>query len=199
MRPEIVAEVDQILAGATRPMIGVHYRHPGHNSECPSPIPPVSEFVRRVRKIARGREVAIVLATDVEHVVEEFRAAFGANLIVQKGVQRSATDTQRHERTSDDGSLDDARQVLIDALMPARCDVLVHVTSNIVTAAAYLNPSLRMVYCETALEPGATGLGGMAGPWLSALSLRLRGCRGSARSSIASGVRRRRTHHQHRQ
>ncbi len=152
VRPEIVAEVDRILDGAARPMIGIHYRHPGHNAECPSPIPPVSEFAQRARKIARGQEVAIVLATDVEPVVDQFRAAFGANLIVQPGVQRSSNDIQRHERISDDGSLDDAKQVLVDALMLARCDVVVHVTSNIVTAVGYINPSLRMVYCETALE-----------------------------------------------
>jgi len=151
VRPEIVAGVDRLLAGAG-PMIGIHYRHPGHNSECPRPIPSVSEFVRRARAIGRGREVATVLATDVEQVVDEFGAAFGANLIVQPGVQRSATGSQRLERTSDDGSLDDARQVLVDALMLARCDVLVHVTSNVVTAVGYLNPSVQMVYCETALE-----------------------------------------------
>ncbi len=151
VRPEIVAEVNRIFDVTTRPMIGIHYRHPGHNYECPNPIPPVSEFVRRARKIARGREVAVVLATDVENVVDEFRAAFGANLVVQPGVQRSTNDAQRHERTGD-GSLEDARQVLVDALMLARCDVVIHVTSNIVTAVGYLNPALRMVYCETALE-----------------------------------------------
>jgi hypothetical protein len=30
--------------------------------------------------------------------------------------------------------------------------VMLHVTSNIATAAGYINPSLRMVYCESAAQ-----------------------------------------------
>ena len=40
-----------------------------------------------------------------------------------------------------------AREVLRDALAMARCDALLHAVSNVSTAAAYINPQLRLVYC----------------------------------------------------
>jgi hypothetical protein len=43
-------------------------------------------------------------------------------------------------------------QVLIDCLLLARCDVLLHVTSNLATAVGYINPELRMIYHETPMQ-----------------------------------------------
>ena len=41
-------------------------------------------------------------------------------------------------------------QALIDALLLARCDVLLHTTSNLATAVGDMN-RLRMIYCEPLL------------------------------------------------
>jgi hypothetical protein len=54
------------------------------------------------------------------------------------------------------GSAEPARelgeQALVDCLLLARCDTVLHITSNLATAVGYINPALRMVYCETPLE-----------------------------------------------
>jgi hypothetical protein len=44
-----------------------------------------------------------------------------------------------------------AEEVIRDAYILARCNSLLHVTSNISTAVAYMNPDLEMVYCTSGL------------------------------------------------
>ncbi len=139
---------------AGRFCIGVHYRNPRHTSECPHTIPTAEEFVARVRDLTPKRKpTAVVLASDFEPAVELFRKAFGEALVVQPDVTRAAslaTDQMHHGVVAPAICL--GEQVLIDCLLLARCDVLLHVTSNVATAAGYINPKLRMVYCETPAE-----------------------------------------------
>jgi hypothetical protein len=47
-------------------------------------------------------------------------------------------------------------EVLTDCLLLARCESLVHINSNVATAAGYINPALKMVFCET---PGQAAWG----------------------------------------
>ena len=145
VRQPILDRVDAIhrAAMAGRHCVGVHYRSPRHQ-ECPDPIPPVQAFVARVRRLLRGREpCAVVLATDVAPAIDAFRAAFGEALIVQPNVARTLHPTP-------DAAL--GEQVLTDCLLLSRCDVMLHVTSNVATAAGYMNPRMKMVYCETPFQ-----------------------------------------------
>jgi hypothetical protein len=65
-------------SGAGRRCVGVHYRHPGHDHECPRPIPPIDYFIDRTRSLLKaGSFDFVVLATDVDEAVERFRLAFG--------------------------------------------------------------------------------------------------------------------------
>jgi hypothetical protein len=108
-------------------------------------------FVDRARRLSRkGRETVVVLATDYEPAVSAFRAAFGPALLVQPGVVRanSALDDQAHHGHRY-AELALGEQALVDCLMLSRCDAMLHVTSNLATAAAYINPRLRLIYCET--------------------------------------------------
>jgi hypothetical protein len=153
VKPSILDQVEEVYRSRMQGhyCAGVHYRHPLHDSECLHPIAEPEIFVSRLRQLLpNDRPWVVFLATDVEPVVEIFRRAFGARLVLQPGVRRSATakDVSLHERggTSD---LATAREVLIDCLLLARCDLLLHVTSNVATAVGYINPALRMVYCET--------------------------------------------------
>ena len=147
-RPDLLQRVEQALENAQGLRIGVHYRHPGHDHEMPRPIASVEYFIKRVRRLARGHGTwSVVLATDVKRVAEAFREAFADRLIMQPDTVRSAGSFQSHE-IKRSGSVALAEDVLVDAMMLARCDVFLHVTSNIATAVGYMNPRLRMVYCE---------------------------------------------------
>jgi len=141
--------------GAGERCVGVHYRHPGHGHECPRPIPPIDVFIERTRRLLRGRGLAsVVLATDVHEAVESFRAAFGDRLLVQPGVARAHAAGHQGKRDVQP-SVALGEQALIDALLLARCEVMLHTVSNLATAVGYMNPRLRMVYCEPRLL-GAT-------------------------------------------
>jgi hypothetical protein len=131
--------------------VGVHFRHPGHDHECPRPIPPIEVFVERTRRLLRGKGLAsVVLATDVHEAVESFRAAFGDRLVVQPGVARAhAAGHQGNRDVQPSVAL--GEQALIDALLLARCEAMLHTVSNLATAVGYMNPLLRMVYCEPRL------------------------------------------------
>lgn len=136
--------------GAGRRCVGVHYRHPGHAHECPRPIPSVDTFIERTRSLLGGGSACVVLATDVHEAVERFRAAFGERLLVQPDVARAhIADDQHDHKVLPSVAL--GEQALIDALLLARCDAMVHTVSNLATAVGYMNPQLRMVYCEPRL------------------------------------------------
>jgi hypothetical protein len=91
-----------------------------------------------------------VLATDVREAVDRFREVFGERLLVQPDVARAPAGGSQYEWSAPPG-IALGEQTLIDALLLARCDVLLHATSNIATAAGYMNPRMRMVYCEPRL------------------------------------------------
>jgi hypothetical protein len=153
IKPFLTARAEAIFNArvAGRFCIGVHYRNPRHGVECPSPIPPPEVFVERVRALLpAGRDAAIFLATDFEPAVAVFQVAFGDALVLQPAVSRAdagAVDQMHHITV--DPSLKLGEQVLVDCLLLARCQVLLHVTSNVATTAGYINPRLRLVYCET--------------------------------------------------
>jgi hypothetical protein len=153
VREELRRRVQELWrdGGAGGRSIGVHYRHAEHSHECPREAPSMDTFIDRTRSLlARSKSAAVVLATDVREAVEGFREAFGERLLVQPDVARApAGETQYDWGLPPCVAL--GEQALIDALLLARCDVLLHTTSNIATAVGYMNPRLRMVYCEPRL------------------------------------------------
>ncbi len=150
-------ELSQERAAARR-WVGVHYRHAGHDHECPRPQPSSDAFIERARSLLEGEGLAcVVLATDVHEVVEDFRAAFGERLLVQPDVVRAHAADHHHDRGVPP-SVALGEQALIDALLLARCDVMLHTVSNLATAVGYMNPRLRMVYCEPRLVGAGAAL-----------------------------------------
>lgn len=152
VRPDILARVEAWHASELggRPAIGVHYRNQQHSCECPEPIPDVSVFVRRTEALLRKEQGGkVFLATDVEEAVERFSRAFGDRVVVQRTATRAqrANDEQIHHEHSAP-SVGMGIEVLIDCLMLARCHTMLHVTSNVATAASYMNPQLKLVYVE---------------------------------------------------
>jgi hypothetical protein len=155
VRPFITERVEALHRARMkgRFCVGVHYRNPLHASELLRPMPPPEAFIAQVRKLLPfWRRSVIVLASDFEPAVTAFRAAFGDRLVLQPAVARASalTDQMHHGVAPPDLAL--GEQVLVDCLLLARCHVLLHVTSNVATAAGYINPALEMVYCETPEE-----------------------------------------------
>jgi hypothetical protein len=131
--------------------VGVHFRNSFHSPlECPEPNLPLGEYLSRTRAVLAHRSDGVVfLATDVAEAVDRFHDEFGDRLIYQPTVLRAQRDGDReafgeHQPASFQAGL----AVLLDCFLLAKCNALLHVTSNIATAAGYLNPDLKMIYCE---------------------------------------------------
>ena len=89
---------------------------------------------------------AIFLATDDAEAVDVFKRAFGCRLIVRDNVQRTTSDAAEvHFRDWDRLSITDAEDVLVDTMLLAKCDVLVHASSSVSTVASIINPALTLV------------------------------------------------------
>lgn len=158
LRPHLRAAIDTLYAKRLRGYycVGVHYRNVRHSRECPEQIPPIAEFIRRTRQLIHGhRDARVFLATDVEEAVEQFRQAFGDQLICQAGLLRADRDGDLHcHHTPATSSVRFGEQVVTDCFVLAKCDVMLHITSNVATAAACINPALKLVYCERSAARG---------------------------------------------
>ncbi len=156
IRPAILDRVEEIYRANMkgRYCAGVHYRHPEHDGECLHPIASPDVFVARLRgMLPPDRPWVVLLASDIEPAVDVFRRAFGSRLVLQPGVRRAGPLKEETFRLGIDRSdIGLAKEVLIDCLLLARRELLLHVTSNVATAVGYLNPALRMVYCETRVQ-----------------------------------------------
>jgi hypothetical protein len=89
---------------------------------------------------------AIFLATDDAEAVAAFRCVFGSKLTVRNEVQRTTSDAPEvHFRDWGRLSIADAEDVLIDAILLSKCNVLVHASSSVSTLASIMNPSLALI------------------------------------------------------
>jgi hypothetical protein len=153
VREELRRRVEELWrdGGVAGRAIGVHFRHPEHSHECPRQIPTVDVFIEWTKRLLRREPGAsVVLATDVREAVDRYRDTFGERLLVQPDVARAPVGATQYDWGAPPG-IALGEQTLVDALLLARCDVLLHTTSNIATAVGYMNPELRMIYCEPKL------------------------------------------------
>lgn len=153
--------------------VAMHVRHPSHAMEQrDKSIALVEDYIRVARewldKIPAGDSCAIVLATDQEEVVQEFKINFPERVIYREDVLRvSITNTQQEKTISSDQKLKEGRQiqhlmassmeswtiknaidVISDALLLSMADSLVHVNSNIATIVSILNPCITMYHIK---------------------------------------------------
>ncbi|MBW1789095.1 MAG: hypothetical protein JRK53_21190, partial [Deltaproteobacteria bacterium] len=146
----VKAFYDEQMAG--RHCIGFHIRNALHRSEMPGNVMPgIEDFVDKANAIihAGNSKPVVFLATDVVEAVEIFSSRVQAEVIVQPGVERESRASGRqlhHSHSRPSTKL--AEDVLIDCLLLAKCDVFVHITSNLATAVGYMNPNLSMIYLE---------------------------------------------------
>jgi len=155
--PHIQAKVDAIHARMRgRHVIGVHMRNGGHKVEYFSGRAVGFEtYISRIQELAAslGRDWAVFLATDVGENVSRFADIFGERLIVQTGVTRqpdnpTGDNNLQIHHNNPDPALKLGEDVLIDCLLLSKCDALVHSVSHVATAAGYMNPRMKMIYCQ---------------------------------------------------
>ena len=176
LRPQLLADVDDFSARhfAGRFVIGAHVRHPSHTIEQPGAVIAHEDaYITRIRQELAQRDLGedgwtVFLATDQDRVVDRFRAEFGDRCAYVSNVRRTreaedaAFDSLTEVEKSQDGhqlqhlvaadrsawSIDMAKEVVRDAWLMARCNVLLHVVSNVSTAVSYMNPEVEMVFCS---------------------------------------------------
>ena len=158
--PRILKRLDEILSpqrGQRNILIGVHKRvdNPGTaRMQLEQRMLQTGAYISAVKKVALryaenskdSCEVRIVLASDDEDAVAEFRTVFGDRLICNEAAKRSKGGINdkklplevhgQEERLT----LSDAEDCLVDALLLAACDAFVHADSNLTIAAGILNP-----------------------------------------------------------
>jgi hypothetical protein len=148
VRDEVTSFYERFLAGSF--CIGVH-RRVGNakvaNSQGDGTVPSIEQFLKYTNEqILASVSWRVFLATDDADAVSVFKQAFGERCLIRERVQRTtACGPEVHYREWGNLSIADAEDVLIDTLLLARCDVLVHTSSSISTAASLLNPNLRPV------------------------------------------------------
>ncbi|MEM9271893.1 MAG: TIGR03032 family protein [Cyanobacteria bacterium P01_F01_bin.143] len=151
IKPDILEEVNQFfdnhLAGNL--CLGVHKRHWLHQTEEYSQKALVAkDYIELIKQlIAKTRASKIFLATDETETVSEIKKAFGDILICRQDITRASISESRemHWQAKNSGS-SLGREVLIDALILAKCDFMLHGVSNISTAISFINPDIEMFY-----------------------------------------------------
>ncbi len=157
VRPEILAEVESILGADTRPdILGVHVRGtdmrwgniPGHPVSAPT-IVYLEQATALDRKYSFSR---IFLACDEVETVILFRERFGDRLLTVEAHRTAATiaisgDYQwLFEPRRELHCYQLGREVLMDALLLARCGHLLCGISNVSHAAMYFSDKLQDVH-----------------------------------------------------
>ncbi|MGQ0432573.1 MAG: glycosyltransferase [Microthrixaceae bacterium] len=176
LRPELQAVVDGFIDETVGPrrLLAAHVKHPSHIIEQPGAVLATeSAYFAEVREYLaeHGIDVGsdewrLVLGTDQDAVVAAFEAEFGDHVVTLPDVRRTtASEDQLYAAVAEDDpgalgfqvqnlvaanpeewSLDMAREVVCDAHVMARAEVLFHVVSNVATAISFINPDLRMTF-----------------------------------------------------
>lgn len=174
--PHIAKRVDDFYAENLRGfrVISAHIRHPSHGIEQPGVrLPTVDLYCEKIRALMNKfdlhpKETRIFLATDQASVVDQMLSEFGEMIVYGEGSARTTREHDaafnrlgeaekmregfqvQHLTAADPAkwSIKMAEDVLFDTYLLARGDHFVHITSNIATAVSYINPRMRMHYCE---------------------------------------------------
>ena len=151
VKPDILKEVNEFYTNylAGNVCLGVHKRHLLHyREEYSKTALTVRDYLEVIEQLlSQSGATKIFLATDEEEAVGEMKKAFGDRLICRPHLTRASVEESQemHWQAKNSGSRL-GREVLIDALLLAKCDLMLHGVSNISTAIAFINPHLEMVY-----------------------------------------------------
>jgi len=175
--PERQAEIDAFRGRLDgRFLVAVHVKHPSHAVEQPDQVIAANaRYLEEVRKALSHRGIAessddwaVFVATDQERVVSLFESEFEGRVLrfddvarVSEVEQKAFDELAEEEKIREGHQLQHlmaadqsnwsvrlAWEVWRDAEALAASNVLIHAVSNVATAASYLGPQVRMVYCD---------------------------------------------------
>ena len=155
-------------------VISAHVRHPSHSMEQPGGRLPTVEIFRKhiehelkLAKESQDKPVKLFIATDQESVIEYFNKYYSDILVTTHATRTSKKHDEIYENTdpknkqkegfqiqhimaanASNWSVKMAREVVTDAWLLSHSQVLIHITSNIATAVSYINPEVKMIYCN---------------------------------------------------
>jgi hypothetical protein len=153
VRPEIERRVSEIYDTRMKGhcCLGLHIRHSLHKREQPDKrMPTIQDFIASANHFVKTqpRSTVVFLATDTAEVVNQVTEAVRAPVVIQPDVTRASADSKKQLHIGNPNpALKLGQDVLVDGLLLARCDALIHVTSNVATAVGYMNPDIEMIYC----------------------------------------------------
>lgn len=148
VRPAILEKVgrfyDRFFRG--RRVIGVHIRGREHNIEIEGwhhmARAPEKLYMREIDTYLRSTADAdIFVATDTVSILEMFEKRYGER-VRSTNARRSVTGRAPHCETT---GYDIGEEVLVDGLLLARCDFLVHGISSVSNAALSFNPDVPRI------------------------------------------------------
>lgn len=156
--------------------IAAHVKHPSHMIEQPGKCMAHGQsFIDLIKQKALEAGYAqdsdswgVFLATDQDRVVEQFQSEFGPRVAFFEDVRRTKVSEDEifdalpefekaregHQvqhlvaSNPENWSSRMAFEVVRDAVVMSRCDVLFHVVSNVSTAVSYLNPDIEMHFVD---------------------------------------------------
>lgn len=166
---------DEALATVPRAagqyLIGVHRRvdNPGTaRMQFEQMMATTDTYIEAVRKVeakccSHGAPAIIVLATDDDAAADQFREVFKGRIVCRSvrrcagGINSQKVPVEVHGQPGR-LKISDARDCLVDVLLLAACDALVHADSNVTIAAGIMNPDSECFHVRE-LVPEATNAG----------------------------------------
>ncbi len=170
LRPELREKIDSFCEQFKgKFVIAAHVRHPSHAIEQKSgKMPTPKDYIDRINEIIEERgckDWIIFLATDQDRTINIFKREFGENVVFYKDVRRLTDDEDKdfdklpehgkavegyqlqHKvaKNEENWNTSMAEEVICDAWTMAQSDVLLHVTSNVSTAVAYIGPETEFI------------------------------------------------------
>eukprot|EP00164_Ancoracysta_twista_P012155 GFYU01018991.1.p1 GENE.GFYU01018991.1~~GFYU01018991.1.p1 ORF type:complete len:641 (-),score=-4.72 GFYU01018991.1:77-1972(-) len=138
-------------------VIGVHVRTNGHKVEQTGfYMPTVAEYVRKISRLLEANANSIVfLATDDSSVISPFVREFGDRIVFRSGVNRlddRGGFSHLHMAKPSKQGINLAKDLLIDASLLAHSDIVLHVRTNVVLLASFINPRMDMVYMHEGIS-----------------------------------------------
>ena len=167
--PQVRREIDTLGAVLRKGhAIGVHKRvdtpgtaaFQGEHRRVLSHDDFITALRRLIASAAPTSVTHVFLATDDASAEDAFRRAFGDLLIVRAGVRRTeggvsadATLNEVHIKsaTRPPATLQDAADVLCDAMLLACCHTVLHMDSNVTSAVAFMGPECDLVHIDDVL------------------------------------------------
>ena len=109
------------------------------------------KYVAKLASLARFEKSRIYLATDDADAPRLFKDAFGERVVVRDGVSRVGEGHEVHmcEMNLKPATITEACDVLIDALLLAKCDVLVCGSSAVSLAVRFMKPAIETHYVRS--------------------------------------------------